>query len=488
MFNNVTRRKPRRRNRSFGRQKLIKQPFAGLGEWFTSLIRNSRDLAGNRKGTNFEAVRRALISCLEKGVWAATPGQLFLKKTNVSGAWLGTASLSEDLSKFEHVYVLGAGKAALGMAEFLNARLGTRISGGVVAAAVGGPGRIGRIRVLPASHPLPTELSVRAGSSVLELAEKRTERDLYVVLLSGGASAMLCSPIRGVSLDDKREATRLLLNSGASIWELNCVRKHISKIKGGRLQELIYPARSITVVISDVSGYDISTVGSGPTLPDDTTFSDALTVLEDRKLTARAPGSVVKALENGSKGYLRETPKPGDPCFSSARTLNLGSSTDACEAIVGELKEKGYNPILRENFLSGDVRKCAEKFVSELLPSAFAAGYDSVVVSGETTVEVRGPGRGGRNQEFCLFLAPLIKNTALTVCSLGTDGIDGSSEAAGAFVDGLTYSRAEKSGLSIEQYLSKNDSGSFFEKMGDAILTGPTGTNVSDVAVAVTCE
>ena len=363
---------------------------------------------------------------------------------------------------------------------------------GVRAGLVAAPTRpadvdLGVLEWMQAGHPVPDGGSLAAGRRALALAERVAGGGLLVLLLSGGASAALAVPVPGVSLDDKVQATRSLLGAGVPIDRINCVRKHLSAIKGGWLAAAAQGA-VVTLAISDVVGPvpdDPAVIGSGPTAPDPTSYADALDVVAERRIRTAFPQTALRALEEGRRGRRAETPKPGDARLRKARTTVIGNRCDALEAAARCAARLGYDVATLPAAVVGEARIAAG---SHLARATAAGGRRPACIlsAGETTVDVRGPGRGGRNQEFALAaverLAALSGSTALV--SVGTDGIDGPTDAAGAVVDTTTLARARSKGLPApEQYLDDNDSYTFFEQLGDLVRLGPTATNVGDLQV-----
>jgi hydroxypyruvate reductase len=338
------------------------------------------------------------------------------------------------------------------------------------------------------SHPTPGDGSVAAGRRALEIATEVDVTDVLLVLLSGGASSLLELPAEGVTLGDLRATTDRLLRAGASIDALNAVRKHLSRVKGGLLADVVR-GRTIALAISDVVGDDPSVIGSGPTVADPTTYADALDVLARFGGPASFPQAVVSALERGARGDRVETPKPGSGRLSQATTTIIGARIDALEGARREADARGYTVQVHDAPVIGDARKAAAAYAERLPRAARKSGRPRCVLSGgETTVVVTGHGRGGRNQEFALALAvPLARRGGLAVvASVGTDGIDGPTDSAGALVDSTTASRAAAAGLrSPQAYLDGNDAHTFFQALGDLIVTGPTNTNVGDVQIAL---
>jgi glycerate 2-kinase len=403
-----------------------------------------------------------------------------------------------DLYSYERVFLIAIGKAAPFMAGSLAKILGSRLSEGI---AVCGPGQkisADRISCLPAAHPLPDERSVRAARRIISLAQKAGPKDLVFVLISGGASAQVCLPRRPVTLTSKRWVTDALLHAGADIVELNTVRKHLSKVKGGRLAAASYPAAVVNLVVSDVLGNDLESIASGPTHWDSTTFADARRVLKKYGLWTRAPASVRTAIEAGISGRVSETFKKGDPIFRNVSTFVIGDNGTALMAAAARAKALGFRPVVLSAGDSGEARDAACKYASAAAKIARSGKNKKeplcLLAGGELTVTVKGKGRGGRNTEFVLaslldfMKRPPFRQTKtlphapdFLVASLGTDGRDGPTDAAGALASAATAVRAAYRGLSASNYLERNDSYTFFKKAGGLIVTGPTRTNVMDL-------
>jgi hydroxypyruvate reductase len=385
--------------------------------------------------------------------------------------------------------VVSVGKAAAAMARAAEKALGSRIDD-AIAVANAPAARPLHTRLLVAGHPLPDERGLTAARAVESLVRPLATGDTLVVLLSGGASALLPAPVEGVSLADKAAVTSELMRSGAGISELNAVRKHLSRLKGGGLARVAAPARVHTLVLSDVVGDDLSTIASGPTVPDPTTYRDALDVLQRRALLSVIPASVRAHLEKGARGQVPETPKDGDYAFRRSTVRVVGSNALSVEAAAAEARRRGFRPVVLTTRLEGEAREAGRVLVS-VLRECVEAGRPAappvcLLAGGETTVTVRGKGRGGRNQELVAAAArPLAAlPVGAVVASLATDGVDGASDAAGGVADRTTLARAERLGLAPpEAFLDENDSWSFLAPLGDLIQTGPTGTNVVDLVV-----
>ena len=400
--------------------------------------------------------------------------------TVASAPWAGT----------RNIYLVGGGKAGRTMGEAALAVIGKRVAAGALACPAGSGGSAGALRFIEAGHPLPDSGSLSAAREILSLLSRAGEGDLVIALISGGGSAMLSAPVEGVSPEEKATLSKLLLRAGADIASFNTVRKHLSLVKGGRAARAAVPARVWALLLSDVPGDDPSVIASGPFSPDPTTYGDALEILSRPGILHEVPRSVLRHLEAGAAGEVSETPKPGDPVFASVSCAVVGSNRTALEAAAAAAKTEGLSPIrLLPGFLSGEARGCAKSFVAEmrLLSSSLAPGGTAVLLAGgETTVNVKGTGKGGRSQEFALSAALELSGTVgLTVLCGGTDGVDGPTDAAGAIADGSTCGRAEEEGLSPRSFLENNDAYSFFRAIGDLVVTGPTGTNVADVAIGL---
>ena len=394
------------------------------------------------------------------------------------------------LSSLWKVHLVGAGKAGRAMGEAALAALGKRVADGVIAVPRGAEGRSGPVRFAAAGHPVPDIFSLAAAREILSLLERAGKGDLVIALVSGGGSAMLSAPAEGITTEEKAETFRLLLREGADIASFNAVRKHLSEVKGGLLARAAQPAATWALLLSDVPDDDPSVIASGPFSPDPTTYADAIGVLERYGIFYAVPSPVRRHLAEGAAGAFPETPKPDDPAFLGTTSALVGTNRTAMEAARGVAQEQVTGPTvtaLLPGFLRGEARECARSFCSGLRKAAEALspGHAVVVIAGgETTVNVRGGGKGGRNQEFALAAAvELAGEGAMAVLAAGTDGIDGPTDAAGAFVDGTTVARAASLGLDPVAHLENNDAYPFFRALGDLIVTGPTGTNVADLAI-----
>jgi hydroxypyruvate reductase len=441
--------------------------------------------------TNLRKLHRDALAIFRAGLRASDAGEAVRRSIKLSRSTLylpGPQSLS--LKDFDHLFVVGAGKAGAAMATALEQVLGPdRISGGILNVKYEhGRPRPKRIRLNECAHPVPDQQGADAAREMNELLRSLNARDLLFVLISGGASALLPAPAPPVSLSDKQKTTDLLLRCGADIFDLNAVRKHLSELKGGRMAALAYPATVIALILSDVIGDPIDVIGSGPTAPDSSTFGDALRVVSKFGLTRKVPRSVMAVLEDGASGRRLETPKPGDPLFANVHNFVIGSNRIALDAAAREAKHLGYSPLILSSTIQGETREVARvhcEILREVLKSESPLAPPACLLSGgETTVTVKGNGNGGRNQEFALASAAYLADVeSIAVLSGGTDGTDGPTDAAGAIADGSTSSRAAGKGLSIAASLEANDSYPLFDALGDLVKTGATGTNVMDLHI-----
>ncbi len=390
------------------------------------------------------------------------------------------------IGDFTRLLVIGFGKASWRMAEASGQFLGDLIDTGIIITKYGhtnASSRLAKITVYEAAHPVPDGNGVAATRRILDLVREADERTLILCLISGGGSALLVAPAEGITLREKQEVTDLLLKSGATINELNVVRKHISMVKGGRMAEIAYPASVISLIVSDVVGDSLDVIASGPTAPDTSTYDGALAILEKYQLTDRVSGAVLSMLERGSRGKIGETPKQGDGIFDSAQNIIVASNSRALLAAKGKAEELGFQASILSSTLEGEAREVARSLAHRARTANLNRPF-CLLSGGETTVTVRGSGLGGRNTELALAFALEIQGKAgVTLLSAGTDGTDGPTDAAGAVVDGRTIDRAKSMNLDAAKYLNDNDSYTFFGKTNDLLITGPTGTNVMDIQI-----
>ncbi len=417
---------------------------------------------------------------------AVDPAQAVRNAVRLEGDRLRVGGHEYDLRRYRRVFVVGAGKASAPMARALEELLGDRLTAGLVNVKYGYTDQTRRIRLHEAGHPLPDEQGLAGTREIVRLLEQAGEGDLVLCVISGGGSALMMLPEEGITLADYQALTEALLRSGATINEINTIRKHIERVKGGRLAQLAAPAEIAALILSDVVGNPLDFIASGPTVPDTTTFADALAVLRRFDLVDRVPAAVVRWLERGARGEVPETPKPGDPLFARVATVVVGSNDIAAEAALAEARSLGFRAHLLTTFLEGEARE-AGKFAAALAKELVLRGRPEpppacLILGGETTVTVRGHGKGGRNQELALAAALAMPGLERAlVAALATDGSDGPTDAAGGMVDGHTLERATAKGLDARAALAENDSYTVLEAIGDLLVTGPTNTNVNDL-------
>jgi hydroxypyruvate reductase len=433
-----------------------------------------------------DGVARILAASLQ----AVDPKMAVARIFKRAGNELQVAGLAYPLERYRRVYLVGAGKAGVPMAAAAAAVLGESLTAGQVIVKDGygeGGDLPGSVAVLEAGHPVPDSRGVAGASRLVDLLAQTTSEDLVICLISGGGSALLHLPAPGLSLEDLQALTRVLLECGATINEINTLRKHLEQLKGGGLARLAAPARVLTLILSDVVGNPLDIIASGPTVPDPSTFAEAYAVLRKYAIEARVPPGVRAHLEAGMRGEISETPKPGDPVFERVQNVLVGSNLLAARGARDQAVQEGFHTLLLTTYLQGEARE-AGRFLAALARQLAETGEPlprpaCVIVGGETTVTIRGDGRGGRNQELALAaVADLAGLPDVAVVTLATDGGDGPTDAAGAVVTGETYSRALAAGLDPAANLARNDSHPFFESLGDLLRPGPTRTNVNDLA------
>ncbi len=461
-------------------------------DWFASMtvIRNRDQLVVNGETALNRKARALALKSLEAALNAADPRKLVKSKLTLKDSTLTADKYSFDLSKLSHIYVVGGGKASGPMAEALEEVLGNRITKGLVNVPRSCKSKTRAVLLHEASHPIPDEAGVEGTRRMLEMAEQAEKDDLVVCLISGGGSSLMPLPRGEITISDKKQISSALLKCGATINEINTVRKHISDFKGGWLAKKAYPATILNLILSDVVGDPLDFIASGPTVPDSTTFSDAIGILMKHALWDKTPEAIRKVLSDGEKGDIPETPKIGDDAFKRVFNVVIGNSRLACLAACNALKAEGLNTVLLTATMEGEARHVAVLLASvgrEVIASGNPASKPAGIVSGgETAVTVVGKGLGSRNQEIALAAGLKIRGLdGVVVASLSTDGVDGPTDAAGAISDSRTVARASGLGMRPEEFLAENDSYHFFEKLGDLLVTGPTGTNVNDISVIV---
>lgn len=441
---------------------------------------------GSNLSIDLEGIVRAALR-------AVTPEACLERAVQLEGDHLIVSEQAVDLSRCKRIIVVGMGKASARMAASLEGMLGERISNGLIVTAAGYKVPTNRVKVVEAAHPVPDERGLAAAKRIAILLDKAGERDLVIVLISGGGSALLTLPTSGITLSDLSRTNELLLRSGAKIQELNTVRKHLSQVKGGQLAQRAFPAQVLALVLSDVPGDHLETIASGPTALDPTTFTDARQILKRYGLWEEVPPSVRARIEAGACGDIPETPKPGDQSFLKVQNAVVGSGSVAAAAAQAEGKRLGYRTLILTTTLEGEAREVG-RVLATLAREEISFGRPIkppalILAAGETTVTVRGNGKGGRNQELALSAALGIEGLSnVVIASLGTDGRDGPTDAAGGMVDGETTARLWAQGIDPRDALARNDSYTALAAAEGLIITGPTGTNVADLCFVVVSD
>jgi len=435
-------------------------------------------------------LRKQAVAIFRAAVQAADPVEAVLRHFHLKDGSLTVAGRKYRLSQFDRIFVIGAGKASASMARAVERVLGSRISGGLVNVKYGHTDKVKRIELNECGHPQPDEAGLSGAARIAAIAESAGERDLLICVISGGGSALMPAPASPVTLAEKQATTKLLLECGANIHEINAVRKHISSIKGGQLSRLAFPATVISLLLSDVIGDDLDVIASGPTAPDASSFGRAREILRKYGIETAAPASVRERIERGIAGEIPETPKAGDPSLGRTQNVVVGSNILAVNAAAIKARELGFRTLVLSTFIEGETRDVARMHAAiarqARLHGQPARAPVCIISGGETTVTIRGNGKGGRNQEFALAAAiDMAGLEDVLILSGGTDGNDGPTDAAGAISDGETCARATKLGLDAKKYLANNDSYHFFQPLGDLLMTGPTNTNVMDVRLTL---
>ncbi len=430
--------------------------------------------------------REDMMNVLAAALKAVDPAQAVRNCIRREGTRLLVGDSAYDLDSYRRILVVGAGKASGPMAQALEDILGDRLAGGVVNVKHGYAVPTQRIELIEAAHPVPDESGVRGTERILQLAAEAGADDLVFCLISGGGSALMELPDGDISLDDLQQLTDLLLRSGATINEVNTIRKHISQVKGGALARAAAPATLIALILSDVVGNPLDFIASGPTVPDTTTFQDAWNLLSKYRLQDAIPQAVRAQLERGLNQEIPDTPKEGDPIFARTASVLVGSNEIAARAALDAATNLGYNSLLVTTWVEGEAREVAKVMAgvakglirhhSPVSPPA------CLIFGGETTVTVRGEGKGGRNQEMALAAALALDGwEKVAVMAVGTDGTDGPTDAAGGIADGTVHARARALDLDPFVYLDHNDSYHFLQQTEALLVTGPTNTNVNDL-------
>lgn len=451
------------------------------------------------KGGNKEIIGRIREEAREiflNALRAVDPYRAIKNSVRISGNTLMVGSQDKEeiafnLAQFNNIYVIGAGKATAPMARAIEEILGDRINKGIINVKYGFTENLKRTQIIEAGHPIPDENGIQGTKRIIELLKHTKEGDLIISLISGGGSALLPMPADGISLQDKQEITKELLRCGASIDEINAVRKHISLSKGGQLARTAHPATTINLMLSDVVGDRMDVIASGPFVPDKSTFEDVLKIFKRYQILDGVPDPIRKHIYRGLRGEIQETPKENDPVFEKVHNLIIGSNILALKSAKRRAEELGYNTLILSSMVEGETRDIAimhSAIAKEIIRTGNPISPPACIISGgETTVTIKGDGLGGRNQEFCLSCAIEISDVDgnVVILSGGTDGNDGPTDSAGGIVDPFTIKRAQNAGLNALEFLMRNDSYNFLKQTGDLLITGPTNTNVMDVRLII---
>jgi len=443
------------------------------------LFKNYQDLIENRDEPKIKQIRKDILDVLTYSLSAVDPynsvKKIFSKKL------VNVRNKDIDLSIFDNIYIIGFGKASIGMGKAVCDSIDVS-EGIIVTNEKNKKIHDKNVKTFVASHPIPDKNSVKAAEDILSLIKKCKKNDLLLVLISGGGSALLCKP--RVNLGDMQYMTNLLLRCGANINEINTIRKHLSYVKGGQLVKHS-ECKVISLVISDIVGDPLDFISSGPTYPDSTTFKDTYDILKKYEIWDKTPRSIKDVINKGLEGEIPETPDKNDPIFRNVDNVIVANNPLACKKAIEKAEDLGFKTLLLTTALEGEAKDVAGFLVDKTVDYQTNADKIMFVSGGETTVKIRGDGKGGRNQEMVLASVEKISKENIVFCSFATDGVDGNSDAAGAISDGQTLNIAKKHGLAPVIYLKNNDSYSFFEKIGDLFFTGPTGTNVMDIQIIV---
>ena len=448
------------------------------------------------------AVARIMAAALD----AVEPGAAVRRYLRRDGQRLSIGERVYDLAGYQRIFLVGAGKAGAPMAQAAAEALGERLAGGVIVVKEGHAGienaelRVeksehdqsfsilnSQLSILEAGHPIPDQRGVEGARRMADLLAQTTEHDLVIALISGGGSALLTLPAPGITLADMQALTGVLLACGASINEINTLRKHLDQLKGGGLARMAHPAALVTLILSDVVGNPLDVIASGPTVPDPTTFAEAYAILEHYAIAGQVPEPILARLRDGMAGAIEETPKPGDPRFDRVQNIVVGSNSQAADAALAAARAEGFNTLLLTTYLQGEAREVA-RMLAAIARELAATGQPisrpaCLIAGGETTVTLRRKGQGGRNQELALAAAADLAGLPdVALVALATDGGDGPTDAAGAVATGATIERARALGLDPAAHLARNDAYPFFAALGDLLQPGPTQTNVNDLA------
>jgi len=444
------------------------------------LFKNKKQIIEHGQTPELQKMREDALDILSAAFEAADP--YIAVNVCVSNSGIEIKDEKIDYSDFENIYLAGFGKAAIGMAQAV-CDVTNITKGFVITNDPNNSVKNENVKTIVGGHPIPNQQSVDGADQVMELVKGCNDKDLLIVLISGGGSALLCMP--RIPLNDLQQTTDLLLKSGANINEINSIRKHLSFVKGGQLAASA-PCKIVSLIISDIVGDPMEFIASGPTYPDSTTFGNAQETLKKYNLWKQLPVTVKNIIADGINAKIPETPKKGDPVFDNVNNFIVANNEIACKAAETKARDLGYNKtMLLTTALTGEARDMG-KYLIDKAQNHYTEGNNIVFISGgETTVTIKGDGKGGRNQEMVLAGAEMLIDENMVFASFATDGIDGKSDAAGAVADGFTLTKACEQRLDFDQFLQNNDSYGFFKHLEDLLMTGPTGTNVMDIQVII---
>jgi len=437
---------------------------------------------------DLETLRKDASEIFYAGIDAVEPMAAVRRFCRREKNYLVTGGVKYNLDKLHDIFIIGAGKAGAPMASAIEDILGERITEGIVNVKYGHVADLKHVKLIEAGHPVPDKNGRAGALAILNLAKRAKKDDLVICLVSGGGSALLPLPAPGLVLKDKQNTIKKLISCGATIHEINAIRKHTSLLKGGMLAKAVFPANLVTLILSDVVGDDLDVIASGPTVYDSSTYKDCLRIIAKYDIEDKLPAKVVKHINDGAEGKIPETPKAGDTVFERTTNFVIGSNIEAVKSAKQKAESLKYNTLVLSSMIEGSTKDAAHfhcAIAKEIVKTGIPVSRPACIISGgETTVKVTGKGLGGRNQEFALASAIGIADLEnVVVLSGGTDGTDGPTDAAGAFADSGTLKRAYGLGMDPFRFLADNDSYNFFKRLGDLFITGPTNTNVMDLRI-----
>ena len=443
------------------------------------LFKNRDIIVNNGQTDELKNIRRDILEILENTINSVDPYLSVSSFLDENANYFENKKINP--SDFENLYLIGFGKASIGMAQAICDRFKIK-KGAVITNDPNNKVKCVSVETYVGGHPIPNQSSIDATNKILEILNNCDKNDLVFTLISGGGSALLCKP--RVPLSDLQYTTDVFLKSGANIKEINTIRKHLSYIKGGQLIKSI-KGKTVCFIISDIIGDPLEFIASGPTYPDSTTFKEAYDILEKYNIWKELPSSTINIIESGVKGDIPETPKPGEKYFESVKNIIVANNKKACKSAEITSKNLGYYPSIISTSLSGEAKDTGRFILKKIVKNKDEKQKNIFISGGETTVTIQGKGKGGRNQEMILSCVDDLSKKKIVFASFATDGIDGKSDAAGAIADGYTLKKAQDNNLDPNIYLKNNNSYEFFKKINDLLITGPTGTNVMDIQLII---